>query len=50
MSDSGQRLTLAKLIPTLNMVPGDYELTIRINDRVSGQKLTESAKFTVTKP
>ncbi len=50
MSDSGQRLTLARLIPTLDMAPGDYELTIRINDRVSGQKLTESAKFTVTKP
>ena len=47
MSDSGQRLTLARLIDTRQLAPGDYELTIRIRDRVSGQALAPSAKFTV---
>jgi GWxTD domain-containing protein len=47
MSDAGQRLTLARLIDSQRLAPGDYELTIRIRDRVSGQALTPSAKFTV---
>ena len=47
MSDSGQRLTLARLIDSQLLSPGDYELTIRIRDRVSGQALTPAAKFTI---
>jgi GWxTD domain-containing protein len=47
MSDSGQRLTLARLLDTHALSPGEYELTIRIRDRVSGQALMPSAKFTV---
>ncbi len=47
MSDAGQRLTLAKLIDTQRLANGDYELTIRIHDRVSGQALTPTAKFSV---
>jgi GWxTD domain-containing protein len=47
LSDSGQRLTLARLIDSRQLVPGEYELAIRIRDRVSGQALTPSAKFTV---
>lgn len=47
MSDSGQRLTLAKLVDTQHLASGDYELAIRIHDRVSGQALTPSAKFSV---
>ncbi|HKO96901.1 MAG TPA: GWxTD domain-containing protein [Pyrinomonadaceae bacterium] len=47
MSDAGQRLTLAKLIDTRPLAPGEYELTIRIRDRVSGQALSPTAKFTV---
>ncbi len=47
LSDSGQRLTLARLIDTRQLSPGDYELTIRIRDRVSGQSLAPSAKFSV---
>jgi GWxTD domain-containing protein len=47
MSDSGQRLTLARLIDTRQLAPGEYELAIRIRDRVSGQALTPTAKFTV---
>jgi GWxTD domain-containing protein len=47
MSDSGQRLTLARLIDSQLLSPGDYELTIRIRDRVSGQALTPAGKFTI---
>lgn len=47
MSDSGQRLTLARLINTQNLPAGDYELAVRIRDRVSGQSLSPSAKFTI---
>lgn len=48
MSDSGQRLTLARLIDTRNLGSGDYEIAIRIRDRVTGQSLSPSQKFTVT--
>ena len=47
MSDAGQRLTLARLIDTRNLAPGEYEIQIRIRDHVSGQTLSPSAKFTV---
>jgi len=47
LSDSGQRLTLARLIDTRGLAPGDYELVIRLRDRVSGQSLVPSAKFSV---
>jgi GWxTD domain-containing protein len=48
MSDAGQRLTLARLMPTSGLVPGDYKIEIRIRDRVSGQTLTPTANFTIT--
>lgn len=48
MSDSGQRLTLARLVDTQTLPVGDYELTVRIRDRVSGQMLAPSAKFNIT--
>jgi GWxTD domain-containing protein len=47
MSDSGQRLTLARLVDSSPLTPGEYELAIRIRDRVSGQTLSPSSKFTV---
>jgi GWxTD domain-containing protein len=46
-SDAGQRLTLARLLPGGILKAGEYELTIRIRDRVSGQTLSPSSKFTV---
>jgi GWxTD domain-containing protein len=51
LSDSGQRLTLARLLPTDFMPLGDYELNIVIKDRVSGQVLKDDklkSKFTIT--
>jgi GWxTD domain-containing protein len=47
LSDSGQRLTLARLIDTQALAFGEYELMIRIRDRVSGQTLAPAAKFSV---
>jgi len=47
MSDSGQRLTLARFIDTRTLSAGEYEIAIRIRDRVSGQTLSPSAKFNV---
>ena len=51
LSDSGQRLTLARLLPTDAMQLGDYELNIVIRDRVSGQILKDDklkGRFTLT--
>ena len=47
LSDSGQRLTLARLLPTSNLAAGEYEVQIRVRDKVSGQSLTPTQKFTV---
>jgi GWxTD domain-containing protein len=44
-SDAGQRLTLARMLDTRNLAPGDYNLEVRVKDRVSGQALVQSAKF-----
>lgn len=48
MSDAGQRLTLARMITSDQLAPGEYELMVRIKDRVSGQSLSPSEKFTIT--
>jgi GWxTD domain-containing protein len=47
MSDSGQRLTLARLVDSQRLAPGEYELMIRVRDKVTGQSLMPSAKFTI---
>ncbi len=47
MSDAGQRLTLARMITTDKLAPCEYELMVRIKDRVSGQSLSPSEKFTL---
>lgn len=47
-SDSGQRLTLARLFPTTTMPAGDYEIKVLIKDRVGGQVIENKGKFTIT--
>lgn len=49
LSDSGQRLTLARILPGAGLPLGTYELKIDIKDRVSGQEIKNSEKFTVVK-
>jgi GWxTD domain-containing protein len=46
-SDSGQRLTLARLLESRGLNPGDYAIEVRVRDRVSGQSLVQSAKFSI---
>lgn len=50
LSDSGQRLTIARLLPTTQMQPGDYEIKIVVRDRVNTQNKIEDAvaKFSIT--
>ena len=47
ISDAGQRLTLARLLPTAELPAGEYDLAIRVRDRVSGQSLAPTGKFTI---
>lgn len=49
LSDSGQRLTLARLLPTEALLPGDYEVKVLTKDRVSGQVIENASKFSITK-
>jgi GWxTD domain-containing protein len=48
LSDSGQRLTLARLLPTEQMALGDYEIKVVTKDKVSGQVIENKGKFTIT--
>jgi hypothetical protein len=48
LSDSGQRLTLARLLPTNTLPTGEYELKVLTKDRVGGQVIENKGKFTVT--
>jgi hypothetical protein len=48
LSDAGQKLTLARMLPTAQIPVGEYELKIKIRDRVNNnQTLEPTAKFTV---
>ena len=45
----GERLTLARLIDSQGLNPGDYSVEVRAHDRVSGQSLVQTARFTIVK-
>jgi GWxTD domain-containing protein len=49
LSDSGQRLTIARLLPTTTLPLGEYEIRISIRDRVNDKNKVEgtNAKFTI---
>jgi 5-hydroxyisourate hydrolase-like protein (transthyretin family) len=47
INDSGQRLTLSRLIDSRSLEPGEYQIEVRIRDHVSGQRISPSATFTV---
>ncbi len=48
LSDSGQRLTLARLLPTDTLPVGEYELKILTKDRVGGQVIENKGRFTIS--
>ena len=47
MGNTTERLILTRLIDTHALATGEYEIQIRIRDRVTGQTLLPSAKFRV---
>ena len=47
LSDSGQRLTLARLLPTDNLELGEYEVKVLTKDRVGGQVIRKQSRFTI---
>jgi GWxTD domain-containing protein len=47
LSDSGQRLTLARLLPTDRMALGDYEIKVVTKDKVGGQVVENAGKFSI---
>lgn len=49
LSESGQRLTLARLLGTDRLAPGDYEIRVTLKDRVSRQTIENKGKFSITK-
>ena len=44
---SGERLTLARLIDSRSLSPGEYSIEIRVHDQVGGHTLMHSARFTI---
>jgi hypothetical protein len=48
LSDSSQRLTLARLLPTTTLEPGDYEIKVVTRDKIGGQVVENKGKFTIT--
>lgn len=48
LSDSSQRLTLARLLPTTSLEPGDYEIKVVTRDRISGQVIENKGLFKIT--
>jgi hypothetical protein len=47
LSDPGQRLILAKFLQSETLSKGEYELKIRVQDRVSNQMIEPTARFTI---
>ncbi|HEV8368399.1 MAG TPA: GWxTD domain-containing protein [Pyrinomonadaceae bacterium] len=47
INDSGQRLTLTRLIDTRALAAGEYQIQVRIHDRITGQTITPNTTFTV---
>ena len=47
LRDSGKSLTLARLLPTDQISPGDYEIKVLTKDRVGGQVIENKGKFTI---
>jgi len=45
----GERLTLARLIDSQSLNPGDYEIEVRVRDRVSNQSIVRHSKFSIVK-
>ena len=47
MGNIGEQMTLAKAIPLNQLAPGVYQVTIKVNDQISKQTISPTAKFAV---
>jgi hypothetical protein len=47
LGNVGEQITLEKSLPLTTLEPGQYEITIKVNDNVSKQEIAPTAKFTV---
>jgi len=47
MGNVGEQLTLQKSLPTTKLDPGVYQVTIKVNDMVSKQTISPTARFAV---
>ena len=47
LGNVGEQITLEKSLPLASLEPGLYQITIKVNDNVSKQEITPTAKFTV---
>jgi 5-hydroxyisourate hydrolase-like protein (transthyretin family) len=46
-TNAGEQITLEKSLPLASLEPGIYQITIKVNDNVSKQAISPTAKFTV---
>jgi GWxTD domain-containing protein len=47
LGNVGEQITLEKSLPLASLQPGIYQITIKVNDNVSKQEISPTAKFTV---
>jgi len=47
LGNVGEQVTLEKSLPLTSLEPGLYQITIKVNDNVSKQEISPTAKFTV---
>lgn len=47
LGNVGEQITLQKSLPLTGLEPGVYQITIKVNDNVSKQEISPTAKFTV---
>ena len=47
MGNIGEQVTLAKSLPLSRLDPGVYQVTIKVNDQISKQTISPTAKFVV---
>jgi GWxTD domain-containing protein len=47
LGNVGEQVTLEKSLPIENLPPGTYQLTIKVNDNLSKQTISPTAKFAV---
>ncbi len=47
LNDAGQRLTLTRLVDTTKLGNGEYQIQVRIRDKITGESITPTAKFRI---